>query len=131
MTNITAPVAPHITVLINGIPVGALQFFSEKTIRDVKLLRSLGSAENQSFHLGTAEHIVHLRYLMPKAPDLVESGNDPHALQSFTLRIAMGDSSIVFEACEFVSMETSCNVGGSIVCEAVLHALRRNTAETR
>ena len=129
MTNLTAPIAPHITVLINGLPVGALQYYSEKTLREVKLLRSIGSAENQGFYIGASEYAVHLRYIMPKAATLVESSNDAHGLQNFTLRIAMGDSSIVFEACEYVSLETSCTIGGSIVCEAVIHALRR--AETR
>ena len=131
MNNLTVPIAPRVTVMINGVSVGALQFYSEKTQRQLDLLRSLGSSENRSFHIGAQEHIVRLRYLMPSKSELAEGTTDPHTLQNFDLRIDTPDRVICFAPCEYLSVETSCEVGGGIVCEAVIHALKRTIQEGR
>ena len=129
MNNLTVPFAPRVTVMINGICVGALQFYSEKTQRQVNTLRELGSPENRGFHTGTQEHIVRLRYLMPPMSELAEGTTDPHTLQNFDLRIDTPDRVICFAPCEYLSLETSCEVGGGIVCEAVIYALQRTIQE--
>lgn len=131
MNNLTVPIAPRITVMINGISVGALQFYSEKTVRQLELLRSLGSSENQNLHVGAQEHTVRLRLLIRPKSELAERTPDLHALQNFDLRIDTPDRVICFASCEYLSLETSCEVGGSIVCEAVIHALKRTTQEVQ
>lgn len=131
MNHLTQPVAPHLTVMINNAPVGALQFYSEKTVRRVETMRSLGSSENKGFYFGEQEHSIRLRYLMPPASLMTELVPDPHSLHGFQLRINTPDRAICFSPCEFFSVETSCEIGGGIVCEASICALHRTIEEMR
>ena len=129
MAYFTVPTAPNISVMINGIPLGAIEHFSEKTVRDLKLLRSLASAENREFYRGAEEYILRLHYIMPLNSLLTDAQWDVHDLQNFEVRINLIDHAIVFDSCEYESVETSCDVAGSLTCEAVIHALHRT--ETR
>ena len=129
MMNITVPVAPSISVLINGVPIGPLQRFSEKIVRDLKLIRPLASTENREFYRGAEEYIVQLRYIRPLNTLLTDADCPMHELQNFKIHIDLVDRLIVFESCELESLETSCDTAGSMICDAVIHALHRT--ETR
>lgn len=126
MANITIPIAPEISVLINDTAVGALQSFRERSVQKLNLLRQLGSSDNLDFHNGAAEHTIHLRYLMPFGCSLVQPPADPHGLQNFVLEIRLADRVLHFTGCQYASVETSCTLGGSILCEAEIHALTRS-----
>ena len=125
MFNSIAPIASKVTILMNGAPVGAVRSFSEKTVRELHLIRNIGSAENRSFHLGPSEHILSLEFLIPTADVPLVDASDLHLLQDFTIHIRVGDKTLFFTGCQYESIKTSCTVGKSIVCEAVVHALGR------
>ena len=129
MDNLTVPIAPNISVLINGVPLGGVSHFSEKTVRDLKMLRSLGSTENRGFYRGAEEYILRLHYIMPLNSLLTDAQWDVHDLQDFTVKINLEDRAIVFDSCEYESVETSCDAADCMRCEAVIHALHRT--ETR
>lgn len=129
MENTMVPVAAKVFVLINGTQVGALQSYCEKTSRQLARMHSIGSSEDDSLQIHAAEHIITLRYLMPAGSALVDKCTDPHEQFDFTLQINGPDRIITFSRCEYASIEISCNVGQSMACEAVIHALDRTSTD--
>ena len=129
MDNTMVPVAAKVFVLINGTQVGALQSYCEKTNRKLVRMHPIGSDEEDSLHITATEHTVTLRYLMPAGSALVDKCADPHEQFDFTLQINGPDRMITFSRCEYASIEMSCNVGQSIACEAVVHALSRTSTD--
>ena len=125
MANLTVPMAPPVTVMINNAPVGAVQYYSEKTERDVQILRSVASG-NPQYHIGKDRYTLHLRYILPMNLTLADATVDLYQLHDFSLRINVPKHIIYFRSCEYASVEMRCDVSGSVVCEAVIYALERD-----
>ena len=80
------------------------------------MIRELGSSENLLCDCNGKKYFVELEYILPIGCELVESPTDPVSLTSFFLKIHLPDRTLLFEDCVYESVQTSCEVGKSLIC---------------
>ena len=125
MSFTTHPSTPKLRVVIDGVPVGALKSFCEKCVQDLTLMRGLGSSENLVYNRNGMQFVVDLQYVLPLGCSFVDAPADPASLQSFTLSIQLPNRTLRFSECVYESVQTSCEVGGELLCTMRIFARRR------
>ncbi len=119
------PSAANIRAVINGIPVGALRSFSERCVQELQLLRELGSSDNLICNPVGKQFIVDLQYILPLGCNTVDAPADPVSLATFNLVINLPNRTLRFIDCVYESVQTSCEVGGDIICTMRIIARNR------
>lgn len=126
MAKETIALTPEVRIEINGETVGALQSFREVTGRTLRPIRQLGSDNLLGFYAEKTGFTVTIGFLLTAGLTLTDAQRLLHTLSNFTLGICFSDHTLSFSGCEYASLETSCSVGGSLLCQAEIHALRRS-----
>ena len=116
MSFITYTSGTYVRAIINGFPVGALRSFSERCVQDIELIRGIGSAANLTCSPSGKKYIVELQYIMPLGCDAVDPPSDPAQLNTFNIVINLTDRTLRFLDCVYESVQTSCEVGGDLIC---------------
>lgn len=116
---------PEVRVELNGNAIGALQSFRELIGRTLRPIRQLGSDELLGFYTENTGFTVTIGFLLSAGLTLTDAQKLLHKLSNFTLGICFSDHTLRFGGCEYASLETSCSIGGSLLCQAEIHALTR------
>ncbi len=121
----TYPITPDIRANIDSVSIGALRSFSERCDQELQLLSALNETDTLFFNRNAKKYTVELQYILPLGCGAVDMPDDPVSLGRFTLEIYLADRTLRFEDCVYESVQTSCEVGGSLLCTMRILSLNR------
>lgn len=122
------PTTADIYLELNGVKIAVVQSYRALTSRTGKAVRAFGQSEPVATIYGAEEYTLELTRLY--ATDVaIRDGIDFFSLKDFDLVVCKPDRNIIYTGCQWVDLEESAQVGGTVMEKVTVTAARRLCSE--
>lgn len=124
------PTSADIYLEVGGVKVAVVQSYKVVASRSGKAILAFGQEEPVATIRGAAEYKLELTRIY--ATDAaIQDGINFYGLQDFDLVICKPDRNVIYTGCQWVTLEESADVGGSVLEKVVISAAKRTEYSKR
>ena len=118
------PTSADIYLQVNGTKVAVVQSYRAVTTRKSRTVEAFGQEEPVATVRGASRYELELSRLYA-TDDAIRDGINFAALDGFSLVICKPDRRVIFDNCQWSTIEESAEVGGMVLERAVIYASHR------
>lgn len=125
MTNINKiPTTADIYLEINGVKVAVVQSYKVTASRTGRPIQAFGQDEPVAILRGAEEYVLELTRIYA-TDTAIRDGIDFFTLDDFNLVVCKPDKNIIYTGCQWVNLQESAEVGGTILEKVTVSATHR------
>ena len=118
------PTSSDIYLEVNGKKVAVVQSYQVTASRSAKLVRAFGQDEPVATLRGAKEYQIELSRIYA-TDTAIRDGIDFYTLEDFNLVICKPDRNIIYTGCQWMKVQESAEVGGTVLEKVTVSASRR------
>lgn len=118
------PTTADIYLEVDGVKIAVVQSYRAISSRAGKAVRAFGQSEPVATIYGAEEYKLELTRLYA-TDTAIRDGIDFFSLKDFTLVVCKPDRNIIYTGCQWLDLEESAQVGGSVMEKITISAAHR------